>query len=209
MNLTPRQQQIYDYIHEHQRQKGYAPSQRDIQHHFGFASQTTVVDHLRLLEKKGVLEWKRGHARAIAVAAPIRNALEEVMESVMSLPVFGSIPAGMPVEAMPEAGETVFVPYPAMGLRPGPHRFGLRVRGDSMIGAHICEGDLVILELREPRAGEIVAALIDGETTLKRYVIEEGKPVLKAENPDYRKLYPAHELVVQGVMVGLIRQGTG
>lgn len=74
-----------------------------------------------------------------------------------------------------------------------------------MIDAHICNGDTVILEFREPRKGDIVAALIDGETTLKRYLMDRGKPFLRAENPDYPDLLPAQELVIQGVLVALLR----
>jgi repressor LexA len=83
--------------------------------------------------------------------------------------------------------------------------FALRVRGDSMIDAHIVDGDLVILEAREPRRGDIVAALIDGETTLKRYTMENGRPLLKAENPRFPNLTPSRELTIQGVMIGLVR----
>ena len=75
-----------------------------------------------------------------------------------------------------------------------------------MIDAHICDGDTVVLEYREPRKGDVVAALIDGETTLKRYVMENGKPYLHAENEDYPDLIPARELIIQGVMVALLRQ---
>ncbi len=75
-----------------------------------------------------------------------------------------------------------------------------------MIGANICDGDMVILEAKEPRPRDIVAALIDGETTLKRYVVERGQPYLQAENPDFPDLIPAAELIIQGVMQALIRQ---
>src|SRR5213592_2392125 len=85
--------------------------------------------------------------------------------------------------------------------------FALRVRGDSMIGAHIIDGDIVILEDRKDvQNGDIVAGLIDGETTLKRYVVEHGRPYLKAENPRYPNLTPVRELKIQGVMVSLIRK---
>ena len=85
--------------------------------------------------------------------------------------------------------------------------FLFHVRGDSMIDAHIVNGDSVILEIREPRPRDIVAALIDGETTLKRYILRNGVPYLKAENPEYPDLIPVQELVIQGVMVALIRKG--
>ena len=78
-----------------------------------------------------------------------------------------------------------------------------------MIDAHIVSGDTVVLEHREPRKGDIVAALIDGETTLKRYVINDGKPFLQAENEDFPDLIPARELIVQGVMIALLRSGKG
>jgi len=81
------------------------------------------------------------------------------------------------------------------------------VRGDSMIDAHILDGDIVILEDRKDvQNGDIVAALIDGETTLKRYVMDRGRAYLKAENPLYPNLVPARELRVQGVMVSLVRK---
>jgi repressor LexA len=76
-----------------------------------------------------------------------------------------------------------------------------------MIDAHICDGDTVLLEFREPRHMDIVAALIDGETTLKRFVLENGRPFLRAENENFPDLIPARELVVQGVLVGLLRTG--
>jgi len=83
----------------------------------------------------------------------------------------------------------------------------LRVRGDSMIGAHIVDGDIVILEDRKDvQNDDIVAGLIDGETTLKRYVVEHGRPYLKAENPRYPDLMPARELRIQGIMVSLVRK---
>ena len=90
-------------------------------------------------------------------------------------------------------------------LPKGARVFALKVRGESMTGAGILSGDVVVLEFREPRNGEVVAALIDGETTLKRYVVQCGKPFLKAENPRFPNLIPAQELVIQGVQVGLLR----
>jgi len=74
-----------------------------------------------------------------------------------------------------------------------------------MTGAGILSGDIVVMEFKEPKSGDIVAALIDGETTLKRYVVQRGRPFLKAENPNYPNLIPAQELVIQGVQVALVR----
>jgi repressor LexA len=83
--------------------------------------------------------------------------------------------------------------------------FALRVRGESMIGAHILPGDYAVFEKREARDGDIVAALIDGETTLKRFILKDGEAFLKAENPEFTDLQPVSELLVQGVLVGLVR----
>ena len=90
-------------------------------------------------------------------------------------------------------------------MRPNAKLFALRVRGDSMIDASILDRDIVFLTPREARPNDIVAALIDGESTLKRYLVQRGRPFLRAENPRYPDLVPATELVIQGVMVGLLR----
>ena len=95
-----------------------------------------------------------------------------------------------------------------MGLTERSKAYALKVRGESMIDAHIMDGDHVVLEYREPRDQDIVAALIDGETTLKRFVDDGQKPYLKAENDLFPDLIPAQELLIQGVMVGLVRGAT-
>ena len=94
----------------------------------------------------------------------------------------------------------------SFGVRPGAQLFALRVRGDSMVDAGILDRDTVFLTPRDPRPGAIVAALIDGESTLKRFLVQRGRPFLRAENPRYPDLLPATELIIQGVMVGLLRQ---
>ena len=95
----------------------------------------------------------------------------------------------------------------SIGFRPTRNTFALRVTGDSMIGRHILDGDVVVLEHGpEPRHGDIVAALIDGESTLKTFLQRSGKPYLKAENEKYPDLLPAQELMIQGVFKALIRR---
>jgi repressor LexA len=119
--------------------------------------------------------------------------------------IHGTVAAGRPGNDEQEADGCVTVDLETLRLPKSPRMFALKVRGDSMLGAGILAGDVVVLEFREPRNGEIVSALIDGETTLKRYVILRGKPYLKAENPAYPDLVPARELVIQGVQVALLR----
>jgi len=197
--LTARQEEILTYLKETQRMTGVTPSTREIQHYFGFASQTAAMSHLRALERKGAIQRLPGKARAVIFPDELDR------EEIVDIPVYGNIAAGMAQDAPPEREGCVSIDIASLGLRPSARTFALRVRGDSMIDAHICHGDTVILEFREPRKGDIVAALIDGETTLKRYVIRDRKPYLKAENTDYPDLIPARELVIQGVMVGLLR----
>jgi repressor LexA len=97
-----------------------------------------------------------------------------------------------------------------LGFKPTPRTYALEVRGDSMIGKCIMDGDMVVLEHgTTPRNGDVVAALIDNESTLKTFVMEKGRAFLRAENPRYPNLIPANELVIQGVMVALVRKRKG
>jgi repressor LexA len=196
--LTKRQQEILDYVHAHQRQHGSPPTLREIQAHFDFASPFAVTRHLQALEKKGALSRRPGKARGFT-SPTLHNP------SFISVPLYGTIPAGLPVEAEQQTDRHVSIDPTAFGLRDNIYLFALTVRGDSMTGASILDGDVVFLTQRESRAGDIVAALIDGESTLKRFLVQRGRPYLRAENPRYPDLLPARELVIQGVMVGLLR----
>ena len=197
--LTDRQQQVLDFINAHHRQHGMAPSIREIQAHFGLASPFGIQRHLEALTEKGALRRLEGKARALLPQAhPRRGALAEI-------PLFGTIPAGLPVEAEQEPDSYISVDTATLGVRPTTKLFALRVRGDSMIEANIVDQDIVFLTPRDPRPNDIVAALIDGESTLKRFLVQRGRPFLRAENPRYADLIPATELVIQGVMIGLLR----
>jgi repressor LexA len=121
--------------------------------------------------------------------------------------VFGSIPAGFGHEKEQESEGCVTVDIATIGFKPTRNTFALRVSGDSMIGKHICDGDIVILEHGpDPRPGQIVAALMDRKSTLKTFLLKNGKPFLKAENPKYPDLIPSDELMIQGVFRALIRK---
>ena len=199
--LTKRQQELLDFLKLSQNRDGLMPSTREIQAHFGFASQTAAMSHLRALARKGVIVRLAGKARAVVFPADLER------EEVMDIPIYGSIAAGM-AEAVEESKEgCISIDIASLGIPRNARTFALKVRGESMIDAHICDGDTVILEFREPRHHDIVAALIDGETTLKRLVMENGRPFLHAENANFPDIIPARELVVQGVLVGLLRTG--
>ena len=199
-DLTQRQQEILDYLRRSQRQTGIMPSTREIQHYFGFASQTAAMSHLRALERKRVILRLPGKARAVIFPDELDRG------EIVDIPIYGHIAAGMAQEVDQDKQGCISIDIAALGLPRHARTFALKVRGDSMIDAHICNGDTVILEFREPRKGDIVAALIDGETTLKRYLVERGKPFLRAENADFPDLIPAQELVIQGVLIALLRQ---
>jgi repressor LexA len=197
--LTDRQRDVLEFIQSEQREKGMTPSTREIQTHFGFASQTSVMQYIDALERKGFLDRHARKARALVT--PMQKV------RITDIPIYGEIPAGMSVLTEQSAEGHVSLDAASVNASKDGRTFALRVRGDSMIEAHILDGDIVILEDRsDARDGDIVAALIDGETTLKRYVVERGRPYLKAENPMFPDLIPARELRIQGVMVSLIRK---
>jgi repressor LexA len=200
MSLTARQNQVLTFIEESLERTGVMPSTREIQDHFGFASQTAAMNHLRALERKGVIVRLPGKARAVALASHLRR------KPIIDIPIIGNIAAGGPEPQDQVPQGTVSVDMDTAGLKKNSRMFAVKVRGDSMIGAHINDGDLVILEQKAPQNGDVVAALVDGETTLKRYVTTEGRPFLRAENPKYPDIYPVSELMIQGVMVALIRK---
>jgi repressor LexA len=197
--LTDRQKGILEFIQSEQREKGITPSTREIQHHFGYASQTSVMQYLGALERKGFLDRHARKARALIT--PVQKV------RITDIPIYGEIPAGMATLTEQNIEGHVSLDTNSVNASKNGRTFALRVRGDSMIDAHILDGDLVILEDRKDvQNGDIVAALIDGETTLKRYVMEHGRPYLKAENPLFPDLVPARELRIQGVMVSLVRK---
>jgi repressor LexA len=197
--LTERQKRVLDFIQREQREKGVTPSTREIQSHFNFASQTSVMQYIAALERKGFLQRHAGKARALIT--PVQRV------RIHDVPIYGQIPAGMSALTEQDIEGHVSLDTRSANVSKNHGTFALRVRGDSMIGAHILDGDVVILEQsKEVHNGDIVAALIDGETTLKRYVVDHGRPYLKAENSRFPNLIPARELKIQGVMISLVRK---
>lgn len=190
---TERQLEVRAFILDWQGEQGRAPSYREIQHRFGLKSVAGTVKHVQALLKKGLLERKGDlYTPGFGKFSPI--------------PLLGSIPAGMPVSREEDFGGEALVDLESFGIRRTQRSFRVIVTGDSMIGAGILEGDTILCEQAEPRPGDVVAALIDGQCTLKTFLLEKGRPFLKAENPKYPRLIPAEELVIQGVMRGLIRK---
>lgn len=222
--VTARQQAVLDYLHNYFKSNGFWPSIREILENFGFKSTNAVQRHLHALERKGCISRAKGQARAYRLAAPASGGVSqnhatstpfptEIPEGtlpVVNIPLYGSIAAGYPdrVESAGVIGRLqIDVQTAGLGRRGvATKAFALRVRGESMIDAGIFDGDIVIVEPSEGTNGDIVAALIDGETTLKRLIVENNQPpYLKAENRNYPQLYPLNELVIQGVARSVVR----
>src|SRR5436305_9554885 len=170
--LTERQKNVLDFIQHQQREKGFTPSTREIQNHFGFASQTSVMQYIVALERKGFLNRHARKARALITPA--------MKVRITDIPIYGQIPAGMSALAEQSIEGHVSLDTRSANVLKNRGTFALRVRGDSMIGAHILDGDIVILEdKKEVHHGDIVAALIDGETSLQRLEVASGSTIIQ------------------------------
>jgi len=202
--LTERQQQILNYIMAFRQEHGCSPSIPEMQRHFGIRSPNGIVGHLHALETKGFIRRGERGSRQIDVVEP----LEDLRAPIVNIPVFGLIPAGTPVavtEHQPEA--CISVDVDTLGFKPDGNCFAVKVRGESMRDAGILDGDTVIADASvTPRPNQIVVALIDGESTLKRLVHVKGKVFLKAENAEFPDLTPQDELQIQGVVRTVIRR---
>ncbi len=196
--ITNRQRQVLEYLVNEVKTKGYAPSVREIGVALGLRSPSTVHQHLTALEQKGCIRRHGERMRALEV---VDKSLVQNGDGVV-LPLVGRVSAGRPTLAEEQIQEYVAVPPRFFGDVRGC--FLLRVKGDSMIGAGILPGDLVIVR---PQAhavpGDIVVALLDEEATVKRLTVLEGKPALSPENPAYRPIFD--EFSVLGHVVGTLR----
>lgn len=199
MRHSNSQQLVLSFIEQYQDENQRPPTIREIQDHCGFKSPRAVSYILEKLEEARLI-IRRAHSRGVQLTRPT-NAV-----AGMQLPLFASIPAGLPDQFDgSEAPETLrFIPT-TLGISNTKRAFAVKVRGDSMIDAGIFSGDIVVLEQKEARPGDIVAALIDGENTLKRLIKENGRVYLKAENADYPDLNPVESLDIQGVVVSVLR----
>ena len=209
-DLTTRQREILTFIEHYEWRNGFWPSIREIQEKFDFKSTNAVMGHLRALEKKDAIERIAGQARTFRIHRPDKAEIVEMpadATEVVDIPIMGDIAAGYPdrVEPSGEIGR-LQVDIASAGFSKRHRNFALKVRGESMVDAEIYDGDMVVVEPRDPQDGDIVAALIDGETTLKRYIKKIGDPpYLKAENKFYPELYPINELTIQGVAKAVVR----
>ena len=207
-----RKQRIIDYIAATVRDSGYPPSVREIAAAVGLASTSAVHHHLSALEKQGLLERDATQSRALRLkpAAMISNGVgSDVLAGAAdtdahTIPIIGEIAAGGPIEAYQDASETVSVPNM---INTSSDTYVLRVRGDSMVDAHIMDGDLVVIrEQRTAIDGDIVVAQVEeNAVTLKRFFKERDRVRLQPANDAYEPQF-YEDVRIQGKLVGVIRR---
>jgi repressor LexA len=199
--LTKVQKEIFDYVENFIRTRGYAPSMEEIAKHFRYTSLATVHKHLTHLQQKKLIRRKRNSSRSIELVAV------ESDQQGWEVPLLGFVAAGRPIEAI-QMNEVISVP-PDMVARKGK-TYVLQVRGDSMIDEQIRDGDYVIVEDRQTAEnGEVVIALIDKEeTTLKKFYREKNGTIrLQPANRAMKALsVPSERVKIQGIVIGILRK---
>ncbi|PZD71948.1 Transcription regulator LexA [Acaryochloris thomasi RCC1774] len=199
-SLTTVQRELFDWLVEYISQHQHSPSIRQMMEAMRLKSPAPVQSRLDHLRKKGYVDWEDGQARTLRIVHPDFVSSE-------SVPVLGAIAAGGLIEAFTEADEHLDLSQSLFAT----NCYALRVNGDSMIDAHIADGDLVVMQpVNEPRNlknGTIVAAQVEGEgTTLKRFYLKGQQITLEAANTAYEPIkVPAHRVSVQGSLVGVWR----
>jgi len=205
--LTEKQQAILDFVEKYVKENGFPPSVREIGRQFGIYP-ATVQDHISALERKGYLQKKRFQSRTLSVPASSRRQTDEtgVPGIPPGIPIVGRVAAGFPLLAQENIEDMIQLPkdWAPAGA------FLLKVQGNSMEGAHILDGDYVLVHPQETAVnGEIVVALIGDEATVKRFYLTDRGISLKAENPAYRpieiKRSEATAFKVVGKVMGVLR----
>jgi repressor LexA len=207
MDLTKRQQEIFDYIKRYSADHGYPPTVRDIGKAVGLASSSTVHAHLANLEKLGLIRRDPTKPRAIELMDRALDPIRKLGDLIRpeGLPIVGAVAAGSPILAEENIEEYVQVPDAAGG---NTGEYVLRVRGESMIDAGILEGDYVVVRPQETATdGEIVVALVGEDATVKRYFREADHIRLQPENQTMEPIRTRDARVI-GRVVGLFRSVT-
>lgn len=203
MNLTPRQLDVLVAIRNYRHLHGYSPTMQELADQLG-TSKVTIFEHVGALERKRVLRRDKHKARSLEIVSEDRLPDEE---RTTKLPLLGNIAAGSPIEAVENREEIDLEQM--FAAKQGV--YVLRVRGESMIEDHLCDGDYVVIERREnARNGEQVVALLDtGEATLKRFYKEGGNVRLQPANHTMEpRVVPVDRVKIQGIVIGVLRSYT-
>lgn len=201
MKLTKRQKEILDFLVEFIATHDYAPSLREIAEHFSLRSTSTVYEHLKNLEDMGYLQTVKGEARSVTPTSTFMQYRKAV-----ELPLVGLIAAGEPIEAIQD-NETICVPLGLVDNK--PNSFVLQVKGSSMVGEGILDGDYIIAERNfSPQNGDVVVALLNNQfATLKKYFREANRIRLQPANKSkkYKPIY-AKNPAIQGIVRAVMRK---
>jgi len=196
--ITKRQKEMLEYLRAYIAQHGYAPTLEEIGRHFRLTSLATVHKHLQNLVQKGRIRRLAHHSRAMEIV-PERGAARAAQ-----IPLLGHVAAGTPIEAV-ETPETVTLPEELLGRG---ETFALRVRGDSMVGEGILDGDVIVVESRaQAQNGATVVALVRGDATVKKLYRERGRVRLVPANERMKPIVArADEVQIRGVVMALLRR---
>jgi repressor LexA len=213
-NLTDRQREILDYISAYHGENEYFPSLREIAGHFK-VSIGTVQTHLDYLKRKGALDWDKGKPRAMRIGEGYKaedpqqqyeRDLASLMDNFIKVPILGAVSAGPGLLAAENVEDTLTLPRNFVRYQQG-EVFGLKVRGDSMVGAGILEGDLVMVrQQRTAIEGEIVVALLGEEATVKYFQRRDDGIYLISANPAYPPRKVGEDFSILGKVISLLRQ---
>ena len=213
-SLTEKQDKVLSFVKDHVKKLGFPPTIRDIAEYFSISVKASH-DHLKAIAKKGYMKLFPGVARGIELMQPYESegisSYEEMMHSVQLVPLLGSIAAGKPILA--HENIDTHLAFPKSFLPKTGNMFALKIKGESMEGAGILDGDIAVLKqfnesISDIKNGDIVAALIDGEATLKTFMKINQSIELKAENPKFAPivLNDKQDLLILGILVGVYRK---
>jgi repressor LexA len=195
--VTKRQKQLMDYLQSYIAENQYAPTLDEIGRHFGLASLATVHKHLQNLERKGLIRRLANQSRALQL-------VDTATAAAAPVPLLGIVAAGAPIEQV-ETPETVTLPEEMLGRG---ETFALRVRGDSMIGEGILDGDVIVVEARpDAPNGTVVVALVRGEATVKKLFRERGRVRLQPANERVAPIVAAErDVQIRGIVIAVLRR---
>ncbi len=198
--VTRRQQEIYDFIRAVIEQRGIPPTMREIGEKFGIRSTNGVEGHLAAIESRGLINRERGKSRGISVRGGERPA--------SAVPLLGRVAAGSPVLAPENREGEVMVDLSLFSLKSSHNIFALKVKGESMVNAHIQDGDTLLVRAQSSaQNGDIVVALVDGEATVKRFFAERNGVRLQPENNSLKPIIlDRGEFLIIGKAVGVLRR---
>jgi repressor LexA len=209
--LTFEQQRVYNFMLSFRDKNGFPPTVREIAAGLGYKSPNNARQHMQLIEQKGYIRTVPSIARGIEFlneAAPVEkleNVVEEEVEE-HGVPLIGSVAAGLPITAIENVDGYITLDR---SIFRGNDLFALRVKGNSMTGMGILNGDIVVVRKKSnAENGEVVVVIIDGDATLKRFIRDRDMVLLRAENPDYADivLSSVNSIQVAGKLVGVIRK---